>query len=72
VSAKQYNLSKTEVGTDDDRVEKVLAVIRENRRLTVGEVSEEVGITKSSCHIILTEKTEDASCCCKFVSRLLT
>ena len=29
---------------DDDHVEKVLAVIRQNRRLTVREVAEEVGI----------------------------
>jgi hypothetical protein len=36
--------------TDDDHVENVRAVIRENRRLTVRGVSEEVG---------------DASCCCK-------
>ena len=41
---------------DDDHVEKVLAVIRQNRRLTVREVPEEVGICKSSCHLILTEK----------------
>jgi len=39
---------------DDDHVEKVLAVIRQNRRLTVREVAEEVGICKSSCHLILT------------------
>jgi hypothetical protein len=43
---------------DDDHVEKVRAVIRENRRLTVHEVSEEVGISKSLCHTILTEKLE--------------
>ena len=41
---------------DDDHVEKVLAVICQNRRLTVREVAEEVGIYKSSCHLILTEK----------------
>jgi hypothetical protein len=29
---------------DNDHVEKVLALIRQNRRLTVGEVAEEVGI----------------------------
>ena len=39
---------------DDDQVEKVLAVIRQNRRLTVREVAEEAGICKSSCHLILT------------------
>jgi AraC-like DNA-binding protein len=42
--------------TDDDHVAKVRAVIRENRRLTVSEVSEEVGTSKSLCHRILTEK----------------
>ena len=42
--------------TDDDHVEKVLAVIRQNRRLTVREVAEEEGICKSSCHLILTDK----------------
>jgi hypothetical protein len=31
---------------DDDHVEKVLAVIRQNRRLTLREVYEEVGICK--------------------------
>ena len=37
---------------DDDHVEKVLAVIRQNRRLTVREVAEEVGIRKSSTSLI--------------------
>jgi len=41
---------------DDDQVEKVLAVIRQNRRLIVRAVAEQVGICKSSCHLILTEK----------------
>jgi len=71
---------------DDDHVEKVLAVIRQNRRPTVREVAEEVGTCRSSCHLILTEIKEDASGCCKicaasadvslltyeFVPRLLT
>jgi len=50
---------------DDDDVEKVLAVIRQNRRLTVREVAEEVGICKSSCQLIFTEKRKMASCCRK-------
>ena len=41
---------------DDDHVEKVLAVILQNRRLGVREVAEEVGICKCSCHLILTDK----------------
>ena len=48
--------------TGDDHIEKVRSVIRENRRLTIREVSKEVGICKSSCHTIL---TEDALCCHK-------
>jgi hypothetical protein len=41
---------------DDDHVEKVHVVVHENRCLTVREVSQEVGICKSLCHMILTEK----------------
>ena len=42
--------------TGDDHIEKVRSVICENRRVTIYEVSEEVGICNSSCHTILTEK----------------
>jgi hypothetical protein len=41
--------------TDDYHVEKRHAAIRENCHLTVCEVSEEVSISKSSCHTILTK-----------------
>jgi [histone H3]-lysine36 N-dimethyltransferase SETMAR len=58
--------------TGDDHIEKVRSVIRENRRLTVREVSEEVGICKSSCHTILTEKLKMHRVAAKFVPRLLT
>jgi len=57
---------------DDDHVEKVLAVSRQNRRLTVHEVFEEVGICKSSCHLILTDKLQMRRVAAKFVPRLLT
>jgi predicted transcriptional regulator len=50
----------------------VRAVIRENRPLTVREVSEEVGITKRSCHTILTETQEMHRVAAKSVPRLLT
>ena len=56
----------------DDHIEKVRSVIRENLRLTVREVSEEVGIYKSSCHTILTEKLKMHRVAAKFVPRLLT
>jgi len=57
---------------DDDHVEKELAVIRQNSRLTVREVTAEVGICKSSCHLILTEKRKMRHVVAKFVPRLLT
>jgi len=55
---------------DDDHFEKVLAVIRQNRRLTVREVAEEVGICKSSCYLILTEKLKMRRVAAEFVPRL--
>jgi hypothetical protein len=57
---------------DDDHVEKVRAVIHENHRLTVREVSEEVGICKSSCHTILTEKLKMHCVAAKFGMHLPT
>ena len=56
---------------DADHVEKVLAVIRKNRRLTVCEVAAEVGMCKISCHLILTEKRKIRRVAAKFVPRLL-
>jgi hypothetical protein len=50
---------------DDEHVEKVLALIR----LTVREVAEEVGICKSSCHQILTDKMKMRRVAAKFVPR---
>src|SRR5215469_14618747 len=58
--------------TGDDHIEKVRSVIRENRRLTVCEVSEDAGICKSSCHTILTEKLKMHRVAAKFVLCLLT
>ena len=57
---------------DDDHVEKVLVVIRQNRLLTVREVAEEVGISKSSYHLILAEKLKMRRVAAKFVPPLLT
>ena len=58
--------------TDDDHVQKVLAVIHQKSHLTVREVAEEVGICNSSCHLILTDKLKMRRVVTKFVSRLLT
>ena len=57
---------------DGDYFESVHAAIRQNLRLTVGEVAEEVGICKSSCHLILTDKLKIRRVDAKFVLRLLT
>ena len=56
----------------DDNVAKVREVIRSNRRLTVREVSEEVSISKTACHEILTENLGMHRIAAKFVPRLLT
>jgi len=52
--------------------QEVLAVIRQNRSLTVREVAEEVGICKSLCHLILTDKLNMHRVAAKFVPHLLT
>ena len=57
---------------DDDYFEKVLAVTRQNRRLTAREVAEEVGIYKSSCYLIFIDKRKMRHFAAKFVPRLLT
>jgi len=54
---------------DDDHVEKVLAVIRQNGRLTVREVADEVGICKSLLPPDFDRQTEDASCCRKICAK---
>ena len=56
----------------DDNVAKVREVIRSNRRLTVREVAEEVGISKTVCREILTENLGMHRIAAKFVPHLLT
>jgi len=63
---------RSSTSMDDDHVKKVLAVIRQNSRLTLREVAEEVGICKSFCHLILTNKLKLRRVAAKFVPRLLT
>ena len=50
---------------------RVRAVIRGNRRLTVREVADKVGISIRSCHQIFTEKLQLRHVRAKFVPRLL-
>jgi len=56
----------------DDNVAKVCEVIRSYCRLTVREVAEELSISKTVCHEILTENLGMHSSAAKFVPRLLT
>jgi len=58
--------------TNDDHVKRVLAMISGNRRVTVREVVDEVGIGIGSCHQIFTEKLQMRHVSAKFVPRLLT
>ena len=51
---------------------RVRAVIRGNRRLTVCEVADKVGISIGSCHQIFTEKLQMCRVSAKFMPRLLT
>lgn len=60
------------MSTDNDPIEKMCAAIRENCHLTVCEISEEVGISKSSCHITLTKKLKMHCVSEKFVPHMLT
>ena len=65
---RSQKTGRASVSTDDDHVERVLASIRDNRRLTLQEVAEEVGIGKSSCRTILADKLQMH----RVVPRLLT
>jgi len=58
--------------TDNDHVERVPAVIRGNRRLTLREVADEVDNSRGSCHQILTVKIQMRRVSAKFVPRLVT
>jgi transposase len=51
---------------------KVRDLIKQDRRLTVREIAEEVGISCGSCHSILTKNLNMKRLCAKFVPRLLT
>jgi len=56
----------------DDNVAYDREVIRSNRHLTVREVADEVSISKTMCHEILTENLGVHRIAAKFVPRLLT
>jgi len=58
--------------TNDDHVERVRAVISGDRRLTVREVADQVGISIGSCHQIFTVKLHMRRVSTKLVPRLFT
>ena len=53
-------------------ISRVHAVIHGNRRLTIREVADKVGINIGSCHQIFTERLQLRHVSAKFVPRLLT
>jgi len=63
---------RSSTSPNDDHVDRVRAVIRGNRRLTVREVAGEAGISIRSCHQIFTENLQMCRVSAKFVPRLLT
>jgi len=63
---------RNSTSTNDDYVERVRVVIHGNRRLTVREGADEVGISVGSCHQIFAEKLQMRRVSAKFVPRLLT
>jgi len=65
-------LGRPSTSKTDDNVAKVREVIRSNRLWTVREVAEDVSISKTVCHDILTEKFGMHRIATKFVPRLLT
>jgi len=56
----------------DDSIERVRAVIRSYRQLTVREVADEFGISVGPCHTMLTEKLNMHHVTATFVPWLLT
>jgi len=56
----------------DENVEKIRQEIKEDRRYTIDEISEAMGVTWSSCQRILTVDLNMRRVAAKFVPRLLT
>jgi len=69
---EEHRPGRTSTLTNDDHVERVHAVIRGNRRLTVREVADEVGTSIGSCHQMFTGKLQMRRVSAKFLPHLLT
>ncbi len=57
--------------TTDENVAKVKKIVMENRRITIREVAEDVGISVGSCHAIFSEILGMKRVAAKFVPKLL-
>jgi response regulator of citrate/malate metabolism len=57
---------------NEEIIQKVQKVIHSNHCLTVREVAEEAGISKTTCHEILTENLDMHHVAAKFVLHLLS
>lgn len=69
-----FKLSRTSIGltsTNDENIDTVRSMIRENHRLTVREIAEEVRISTEACHEILIEKLGMHHVSAKLVPQLL-
>lgn len=55
-----------------DNVARVNEIIQSNRRVTVDEIAETIGISFGSAHEIITERLEYRKVCARWVPRLLT
>jgi len=60
------------MSTDDAHIDAVRDLILQNRRLTIREIAEDVGISFGSCQAILTEKLNMHRVTVKFMHRVLT
>jgi len=57
--------------TTDETVEEVKKIVMENRRITIREVAEDVGISVGSCHAIFSDVLGMTKRAAKFVPKLL-
>ena len=57
--------------TTDENVEAVKEIVLKNRRITIREVAEDVGISVGSCHDILSDVLGMRRVSAKFISKLL-
>ena len=57
--------------TTDENVEAVKKIVKENRRITIREVAEDVGISVGSCHEIFSDVLGMKRVAAKFVPKLL-